>query len=248
MGEESSTITFESLYDMVRKEKTNDEIQVLNAHVFSQIINYLKNKAETYKRSKEDPNFNPNELEKIKTQIINARKLVKELYERRERKILQLAINKSRVKTVDDSSLLEAEMPFLNEITKILDHYREDILLNLINTRLPSGEKPFEEKKQEEEKEPVEEKEETKEEANDEIRDLPGENKQEKKEELKKIKKETVLEEEKIKIRFLGNVPRFLGKNLEIYGPFEQGDIAELPKDFAKIIIERKMAEVFIKM
>ena len=52
MGEESSTITFQSIYDMVRKEKTSEEIQQLNKEVFSQLTNYLKMKIQIYKNSK----------------------------------------------------------------------------------------------------------------------------------------------------------------------------------------------------
>ena len=92
----------------------------------------------------------------MKVQIVSVRKLIKELYERRERKILHLAINKSRTKSdiIDDSTLLKEEKLIFDDVTEILDKYRQDILLNLVNARLPFGKK--------EETKPIENKEETK--------------------------------------------------------------------------------------
>lgn len=155
MGEESSIITFQSIYDMVRKEKTSEEIQELHPDVFKQLTSYLKTKIQIYKNSK-NRGLNPGELEKMKVQIVSARKLIKELYERRERKILHLAINKSRTKSdiIDDSTLLNEEKLIFDDVTEILDKYRQDILLNLVNARLPFGKK--------EETKPIENKEETK--------------------------------------------------------------------------------------
>ena len=137
----------------------------------------------------------------MKDQLLSAMRLVKELYERRERKILQLAINKSRTKSqaIDDSVLLEEEKRIFDDATSVLDKYRKEILLNLVNARLPFGKK---------------------------------EEQQEKKE-----------EKDSVMIRFTGAVPKFLGQNLEIHGPFEEGDIATLPKIIADILIKKNRAE-----
>jgi DNA replication initiation complex subunit (GINS family) len=40
-------------------------------------------------------------------------------------------------------------------------------------------------------------------------------------------------------------VPEFLGADLKTYGPFEKGDIAKLPEENAKILIEKGLAEEF---
>ncbi len=218
MGEESSTITFQSVYDMVRKEKTSEEIQQLNPEVFLQLTNYLKIKIQIYKNSK-NRGLNPGELEKMKVQIVSARKLIKELYERRERKILQLAINKSRTKsdTIDDSNLLKEEKLLFNDTTEVLDKYRQDILLNLVNARLPFGKK--------EEPQIIGDKEENKEETNT-------------VEESSKIENE-----ETMTIRFTRAVPKFLGLKEEIYGPFEPGDTVTINKEIANVIIKRGRGE-----
>lgn len=194
MGEETSTITFESLYNMVRNEKINEAIQELNPKAYNQIVNYLKTKIQIYKDAKAKGESN---TEQLKTQIVSARKLIKELYERRERKILQLAINKSRTKVADDSSLLKEEEKLFNEATEILNNYRKDILLNLVNSRLPYG-----------------------------IEEAP-------------VKKEV----EDATIRFIKHVPKFLNTNMEVLGPFNEGDIAKLPKKIAKVIVDKEHAD-----
>ncbi|MEK6917299.1 MAG: hypothetical protein AABW92_06170 [Nanoarchaeota archaeon] len=202
MGEDS-TITFESLYNYVRNEKVNEAIQKLRPEIHSQIIGYLNTKIKIYKEAK-DKNLNSEEIEKIKIQIVSARKLIKEFYERRERKILQLAINKSRIKEVDESSLLKEEIEMLDEITLILDKHRKEVLLNLVNGKLPAGAKPIEKEQEPETEE----------------------------------KDEEVL----IEVKFIKPMDRFYGKEAEILGPFNPGDIAKLNKDIANILINKETA------
>jgi len=47
----------------------------------------------------------------------------------------------------------------------------------------------------------------------------------------------------KVKVKFLENVPEFVGVDLKDYGPFFKGDVAEIPFENAKIFLERGMAE-----
>ena len=49
--------------------------------------------------------------------------------------------------------------------------------------------------------------------------------------------------QEKKKIKFLHTVPKFVGRELEVYGPFESGETEELPLELAKILIVKGMAE-----
>ena len=44
-------------------------------------------------------------------------------------------------------------------------------------------------------------------------------------------------------VRFIKSVPKFLGPELEIYGPFEENDIASLPSKIAKILVKKDRAE-----
>ena len=61
----------------------------------------------------------------------------------------------------------------------------------------------------------------------------------EKPKELKRYDKE----KENRLIRFIENVPKFIGDDLSIYGPFKQEDIASLPKRIAEILITKGRAK-----
>ena len=54
---------------------------------------------------------------------------------------------------------------------------------------------------------------------------------------------ESLPKEEKKKIKLLHAIPKFVGRELEIYGPFEDGEIEELPLELANILIDKGKAE-----
>jgi|SaaInlStandDraft_4_1057021.scaffolds.fasta_scaffold44714_2 DNA replication initiation complex subunit (GINS family) len=223
MGESdtsTSTITFELLYNLVRTEKTNNELQELKPEIYVQIVNYLKNKIEIYRDSKLK-RINAQDLDKIKIQINSARKLIKEFYERRERKVIELAINKSRTKKAEETKLLEYERGIYEEFTKILDHNRESILLNLVNAKLPDFAKDIKLTKSDNIN-------------NDSKTDVDA---------PKTVQTGSIETEQ---IIFVKDVPKFLGKNREVYGPFKPGDIAMLDKDITKILINKKHAKLIL--
>ncbi len=44
-------------------------------------------------------------------------------------------------------------------------------------------------------------------------------------------------------VRFISAVPKFVGPELEVYGPFEPEDMASLPKKMANILVKKGRAE-----
>mgnify|MGYP001593711292 FL=1 len=90
-------ITYESLYDLLRTEKSRQEVQELDKNFYADVINYIKEKESILSSHKsKDSIFAVQEIEKTKKQIENILKIVKEIYEKRESKIVQLAIIASR--------------------------------------------------------------------------------------------------------------------------------------------------------
>lgn len=241
-------ITFDALFELVRNEKSKEEIIKVNPNIYEQISNYLKSKLELYKNFKS----NQAEAEKIKTQINNARKVIKEWYERRERKILLLAITKSRFKNVDESNLLSNEILMLNQITEILDKHKENVLLNLINLKLPNIENLqkiiiFDNNNN------------SKININRET-NIVNEALDKKKldnefENNKKIKSQDINNYEKdkenqihekntlTKIKILEPIEKFIGTDLKIYGPFKENDIIELPNELAEVILKKNKGQ-----
>lgn len=203
--EKEIVITFESLFELLRREKDREALQKLNTTFFEDVVTYINEKMNGLK----DDNASSSEKDKIEKQLQNIKKIVKELYERRERKIINLALDKSRTNSsVDTSALLKDEQGFFNFIFNVLNSSREKILNNVVEGKIP---------------EKIEEKKETERMIREAAPDISA--------------KETKL------LRFLHAVPRFLGKELEEYGPFEEEDVASLPTEIADVLINKGRAE-----
>ena len=196
----SNIITYESIYEILRKEKYNKELQELDPNFFKDVITYLKEKKKILKSQEENQSiFASQEIKKTKIQLENIKKILNEIYDKRESKIIGLAVLTSKTKDEQDISfLLPEEKKFFDSVLKILGRYREDLLNSLLKGKLPSLEKP---------------------------------------KELKSNK-----EEENQLVRFSQAIPKFVGQDLNIYGPFEKQDIANLPKDIADLLIKKKKA------
>ena len=106
------SITYEKLYGLLRKEKDSHEIQELDKTFFSDVVGYLKEKTSFMDEAAGKTDlFSAAERENTAIQLKNIRRLVKELYDRRESKIIALAMNKSRTGSdiIDTSALLVEE-------------------------------------------------------------------------------------------------------------------------------------------
>ena len=202
------TITYESLFELLRREKERTELQKLESPFFGNLLMYLKDKQAIINKQQTDL-FSAEEKRKTEDQLINVKKIIKELYERREKKIVSMAVDKSRNRSaiIDNSVFLKEERELFDNIIKVLDNSRESVLSNLLSLKEPSAAQRF----------------------------MPG--KAEDKEEKKTANKETKL------VRFLHAVPKFVGKELEEYGPFEEEDIASLPVEIANVLIQKNRVE-----
>lgn len=137
--EKEVVITYETLYEAVRKEKTKEELQKLEPTFYNDVLEYLKDKQEMHDRTITQEGFGNSEI--TQTQITNIRKLVKEMYYMRERKIINMAINKSRTGTniIDTASLLPEEKKIYESIITVLNQNRQGILNKIQNMRQPNS-------------------------------------------------------------------------------------------------------------
>ncbi len=203
-------ITYESLYDLLRTEKSRQEVQELDKNFYADVINYIKEKESILSSHKsKDSIFAVQEIEKTKKQIENILKIVKEIYEKRESKIVQLAIIASRTNPQNPylQILLPEEKQLYETVIEILSSFRNDILDNLLEAKAPNITK-----------------------------------KQEKILKPKDINTTTKGTQTKL-VRILYPLPKFLGSDLEVYGPFEQEDAVNLPQKIADVLIENKRAK-----
>lgn len=205
-------LTFETLYDILMREKQREELVPIDPQFFQNVILYLKEKISIWERiSKETDVFSLGERDKIEAEIKNTRKVLKDIYERREKKIIGLAVNKSRIgHGLEADHLLEVEKKFFDALVGVLDSYRHGILFNLLNMNAPH----VEEKKV--------------------VVEISG---SETVEPRKQEQKELLM------VRFVHAVPKFIGNDLAVYGPFDEDDVANIPREAAQILITKKRAE-----
>ena len=141
---EEIIITYETLYELLRREKTRPELQILEPKFFRDVTHYIQEKNEILKSQQEkDSIFAPIEAKKTKKQVEQIQKILKELYEKRESKITQLALIASRTDQEKNmASMLPEEAELYKEIIKHLNLARKGILYNLLSGKLPEIEKP----------------------------------------------------------------------------------------------------------
>ena len=199
-------ITYETLFEMLKREKETTDLQKLDTAFFNDFVDYLNEKKKMLE--KDDALFSYDEKKKLERQIDNARRIIKEIYEKREKKIIELALIKSRTKSniIDKSHFLDNEKKFFNMITEILDAFRVEAIERVLAGSYLSKDK-------------------------EEAAILDNKAAEESQ------KKDTKL------VRFLNSVPKFVGKELEEYGPFEEEDIANLPAEIADILLGKGRAE-----
>ena len=223
-------ITYETLYDILQREKDKPDLQKLEPSFFTDIIGYIKDKKKLLD-SKEDSIFAKEERKKTERQLENIHKIVKDIYEKREKKIIGMALDRSRTKSnlIDTTALLNEEKALFDAITSVLNSYRDAIIVSVINEKIPFMSQSDVKLPDRNFRTALEIK---KADGNIEPDNLFAEN---------------TTDNTKL-VRFLGHVPKFVGTELEEYGPFEGEDIANLPSQIADILIGKGIAEEISKI
>jgi DNA replication initiation complex subunit (GINS family) len=193
-------ITYETLYELLRREKTRDEIQKLDDNFYNNVLNYIKDKQAILESQKNKDNiFSSQEVQKTKKQLNEINRILRDLYEKRESKVINLALASSRVDAKGDyNNLLSIEKEFYKHIVEIMSSYRSGVLNNLLKGKFPAISEP------------------------------------------KTIKSDV---QNKTLVRFISAVPKFKGENGFVYGPFEEQDVANLPKEIEDLLLKSSRVE-----
>ncbi|MBU4351786.1 MAG: hypothetical protein KKA65_04185 [Nanoarchaeota archaeon] len=140
MDEKEIVVTYDTLFDLTRRERYRAELQKLDNNFFIDVVKYL-NEKQTILKSQENKEsvFSSSESEKTRVQIVNAKKILKDLYERREAKIIQMALFHSRnsEKQPDFNFMLQEEINLFKTIEKKLSEFRKNILHKLLFHECP---------------------------------------------------------------------------------------------------------------
>src|SRR3989338_8737841 len=133
-------ITLETLYDILRNEKKREDLQKLDDSFFVDIVAYLREKQSLIdSKKKGDDFFAVGERDKLEYELRSIKRIIKQLYELREKKIMDIAMNKSRTGSdiIDTSSMLRLEKQFYEQTLQTLDMYRRGVLHQLFKGELP---------------------------------------------------------------------------------------------------------------
>jgi len=133
-------ITLETLYDILRNEKKRDDLQKLEDSFFVDVVSYLREKKSLIDQKKDENEvFAAGEKAKLEYELRSIQRILKQIYELREKKILDIALNRSRTGSniIDTSSMMREEKSFYEIILKYLDEYRWGILFKLFKGDLP---------------------------------------------------------------------------------------------------------------
>lgn len=172
------TITFELIRRIQREEQRVPKLTKLPEHFYQNVSSYLQQKRKL--EGKED--------RKTALETKNIERLIEDIFNRRERKILNQALIAART-NIPPENLIEEEKAFFDVLVNSIKERRK----NILNTVMQSVEK----------------------------------------EELASL------------IIFKEDVPEFVASDMKTYGPYKKGDIAKLPEENMKVLIERNIAEEF---
>ncbi len=133
-------ITLETLYDILRHEKKREDLQKLETTFYIDVVAYLREKkALLQAQTGGDELFASTEKDKLEYELRSIKRILKEIYEKREKKIIDIALNKSRTKSdiIDTSAMLREEKNFYKHLVAHLDNYRTGVLSHLFKAELP---------------------------------------------------------------------------------------------------------------
>ncbi len=209
-------VTYETLFDLLRREKGRSELQDLESSFYEDVRGYIREKKNSYSASS-----SRGEREKINIQLKNVKKILKELYELREKKIVALASSKVRTGSdlIDTSKFLDVERKFFEDACDLFYKYKSEVLDVIFDDDFVGDARESKKVKSFDEKERGEDF--KKEESNS----------------------SPAGDDEVVNLRILNNLPRFLGVDKKIYGPFNKGDETSMPISTAKLLLDKNRAE-----
>jgi len=183
-------ITYNDIYECLRKEKYSEQLQPLSKKFISEVSNYISEKKKLF--SQEGEIFSEETL-KTKKQIENAMSIFEELMMIRKKKLLGLVFVASEIgiNKKDFENMLDFEKELFDSMVGLMKDAEKKLSFQFSNNINVISQ-------------------------NDELKLL----------------------------MFLTDVEDFVGFDGATYGPFKKGDITNISKQVADILISDKKAEV----
>ena len=132
----SDAFTYEDIYELFRNEQYSSDLQSLKVNDLKKIKKYFEEKNSETKNQDQSLNlFSTHNRAKIQVELSNATRIVKDLLERRERKVISRAVFNSRSDDSmrDTSNMLTVEEELYDKLIKLLRHSRKSFLETIDN-------------------------------------------------------------------------------------------------------------------
>lgn len=117
------SFTYEDIYELLRTEKYTTDLQPLKIEDLVKIKEYFDTKQILLDKQVEGSTFyNPEKKEKLKLELENAKRAIKDLYEKREQKIINRALFSSRTdfRLKDSTNMLLCESKLYDQLIELL--------------------------------------------------------------------------------------------------------------------------------
>ncbi|MBT4935873.1 DNA replication complex GINS family protein [Candidatus Woesearchaeota archaeon] len=265
-------ITLETLYDILRNEKKREDLQKLEETFFIDVVSYMKEKKVLLdSKQSSDDMFASGEKDKLEYELRSIKRILKEIYERREKKIIDVALNKSKTGSdlIDTGCMLQKEKNFFENIIITLDMYRRGILGQLFKGEMPivggrevpiqSSKSAFTQFESPDTEEPdistdVAENQDNQEDTDDEEEQseedtgiIDKTNSEDESVDVNKEDSQNEKEEEEkemTKVKFIKPMPSFVWKDMKTYGPFDIDEEFKIFSEVAKLLVRKGRAVI----
>ena len=232
-------ITYETLFDLLRKERSLEELQSLDDSFWTQVVNFVNDRKSFFERTGNDLN-----QEKSRIQLQNIKRILKEIYERREKKIVNLALNIIKTDNTgfaDKRNMLPSEKEFFTDTLNLFNKYKQGVLLQVFNGQIPliapvELAVPKSDDSVVDSSSSVDGSSSSSDSSSETVVSNLG-SVSDVSSDVPQLKDGTMI------VKFKSDVPKFLGRNKEIFGPYESGKITQLPVKIAQILIKKGKAE-----
>ena len=122
-------LSLETIFDLVRKEKSSNTLQELEPDFYSSLASYLKEKKEFLESIRSKPAFTREDIEKEEMHYRNIERLVRELIALREKKIIGMALYAVRTGSIIDTSMLTPiEKKFYEDLLRLIKNHEESLI------------------------------------------------------------------------------------------------------------------------
>jgi len=115
-------ISFEDIHELLRSEKYSSDLQPLTEEQLSQINHYLESKKSLLQKQKESALFENGPQDKLRDELENANRALRDFYDKREKKLITRAIFTARScsQLKDTTNMLKSEEVVYDKLVEVL--------------------------------------------------------------------------------------------------------------------------------